>query len=69
MPTPKQLLLEHRYDGDLAGDVKTLAANGMTWREIAELISARCGHVVSYESLRNWYKPKPDQDTDTAVAS
>ena len=56
-PTPKQLLLEHRYDGDLAADVKAWEGS-VTWREIAERVSERCGYDVSYESLRQWYRTK-----------
>ena len=58
MPTPKQLLVEHRYDGDLAADIKTMAAAGTSWREMAERVCARCGYLVSYESLRQWYGEK-----------
>ena len=58
MPTPKQLLLEHRYDGDLAVDIRAWAAGGVSWREIAERVSERCGYGVSYESLRQWYRTK-----------
>lgn len=55
-PTPKQLLLEHRYDGDLAAYVKACAASGLwSWREIADDVSQQCSHAVSYESLRQWY--------------
>ena len=55
MPTPKQLLMEHTYDGDLASDIKVMAAGGVSWREMAERVSARCGYDVSHESLRQWY--------------
>ena len=58
MPTPKQTLLELRYDGDLAADIKTMAAAGVSWREMAERVSARCGYDVSHESLRQWYGEK-----------
>jgi hypothetical protein len=54
-PTPKQLLLEHRYPGDLAADVKTMAVEGTSWREMAKQVSARCKYTVSHESLRQWY--------------
>jgi intein-encoded DNA endonuclease-like protein len=53
--TPKQLLIEHRYDGDLTSDIKKMAASGTSWREMAERVSARCGYTVSHESLRQWY--------------
>lgn len=55
MPTPKQLLLEHLYDGDLARDVAKFTEAGMSWREIAERVSAKSGQAVSYETLRTWY--------------
>lgn len=55
MPSPKQLLMEHTYPGNLADDVKAMLAERQTWREIAEQIGARCGYPVSYESLRQWY--------------
>jgi intein-encoded DNA endonuclease-like protein len=58
MPTPKQLLMEHKYDGDLAADIKAMAAGGVSWREMAERVSARCGYEVSHESLRQWYREK-----------
>lgn len=54
-PSPKQILIELRYDGDLPGDIKAMIAAGMSWREMAERVSARCGHNVSYETLRIWY--------------
>lgn len=56
MPSPKRQLIEHTYDGDLAADVKNLRTAGRTWRQIAELVSARCGYAVTYESLRSWYR-------------
>lgn len=54
-PSPKQILVELRYDGDLPSDVKKMLGAGMSWREMAERVSARCGHDVSYETLRTWY--------------
>jgi len=57
-PTSKQLLIEHRYDGDLAADIKTMEAEGTSWREMAEKVRARCEYDVSYQSLRNWYQIK-----------
>jgi len=63
MPTPKQLLLEHRYDGDLAGDIQIMSSAGTSWREMAERVSARCGYEVSYESLRIWYGSKRVTDS------
>ena len=58
VPTSKQLLIELRYDGDLAADIKTMAAAGTSWREMAERVCARCGSPVSHESLRQWYREK-----------
>lgn len=55
MPTPKRQLLELLYDGDLPGDVHTFLAADMSWREIAERVSARTGVTVSHESMRQWY--------------
>ena len=55
VPTSKQLLIEHRYNGDLAADIKTMAAAGTSWREMAERVRARCEYTVSHESLRQWY--------------
>lgn len=55
MPTTKQQLIEHLYDGDLAGDIADFTRAGMSWREIAERVSARSGQSVSYETLRTWY--------------
>jgi len=54
-PSPKQILLQLKYPGDLAGDIRNLRAAGSTWCQIAELVSARSGYDVSYESLRSWY--------------
>lgn len=56
MPTPKQLLLEHRYDGHLPTDIAAMTQNGTPWREIAQIVSKRTGLTVSHESLRNWYR-------------
>jgi hypothetical protein len=61
-PTPKQLLLEHTYDGALASDVRSWIIAGTSWREMAERVSARCGYEVSHESLRQWYKPSDKTD-------
>lgn len=55
MPTPKQLLLEHTYGGDLAGDIAALVADGKGWREIAQHVTTETGVKVSHESLRQWY--------------
>ena len=55
VPTSKQLLIEHRYGGDLAADIKTMAAAGTSWREMSERVRARCEYTVSHESLRQWY--------------
>jgi hypothetical protein len=58
MPSPKRQLMEHTYDGDLAADIRNLRTAGRTWRQIAPLVSTRCGYDVSYESLRLWYGEK-----------
>ncbi len=68
MPSPTQTLLELKYDGDLAADIKTMNAAGTSWREIAERVSARCGYTVSYESLRLWYGVKRGQDTESVAS-
>ncbi len=60
MPSPKRLLMEHLYDGDLAADVAAHLTAGTSWREIAERVSARTGVTVSYESLRQWFGPQQD---------
>jgi len=56
--SPKRLVIEQRYDGDLAADIKTWEAAGTSWREMAEQVSTRCTYKVSYQSLRNWYQTK-----------
>lgn len=53
--TPKQLLLEHLYGGDLDADVARFLEEGKSWRSIADLLTERTGHSVSYESVRQWY--------------
>lgn len=55
MPTPKQMLLEHLYGGDLSADVAHFLESGKSWRDIATTISDKTGQPVSYESLRQWY--------------
>ena len=55
MPTPKQQLLEMLYDGDLTADIAVMVATPLSWREIAARVSARSGHTVSHETMRNWY--------------
>jgi hypothetical protein len=55
MPTPKQMLLELKYDGDLAHDINAWLAGGQSWRQIARTVSERTGLTVTYESLRSWY--------------
>ena len=55
MASPKQLLVEHIYDGDLAADIKAMAAAKKGWRAIAAEVSAKTGCKVSHESLRQWY--------------
>lgn len=57
MPTksPKQQLLEARYDGDLAAYVADLIAGGASWRTIAADVSKVTRLTVSHESLRSWY--------------
>ncbi len=55
MPTPKQLLVEHIYDGDLPADIQAMVTAGSSWREIAEQVSTKTGQRVSHESLRQWY--------------
>lgn len=55
MTTPKKLLLEHLYAGDLAAEVARRTAAGESWRTIATHVSKATGQDVSYESLRVWY--------------
>lgn len=55
MPTPKQLLLEHLYGGDLSADVARFIESGKSWRDIATEITDKTGQPVSHESLRTWY--------------
>jgi hypothetical protein len=57
MATPKQLLLEHRYDGHLATDINAMltATPPRSWRQIAADVSEKTGCKVSHESLRQWY--------------
>ena len=55
MPSPKQLLVEHLYTGDLPADVREMSKSGRSWRDIAETISTDVNLTVSYESLRTWY--------------
>ncbi len=52
------MLLELKYDGDLAHDVTAWLAAGQSWRQIARTVSERTGLTVTYESLRSWYDPK-----------
>jgi hypothetical protein len=54
-PSPKHLLLEHLYTGDLDADVAAMIADGKSWRTIAETVSHRAGIAVSHESIRKWY--------------
>lgn len=68
MPTPKQLVLELKYPGDLAGDVRAWLDAKTSWREMAEKISARCGYEVSHESLRQWYRPADETKTHQAAS-
>lgn len=56
MATPKQMLLEHLYGGDLSADVAHFLEAGKSWREIATEITDKTGQPVSYESLRQWYR-------------
>lgn len=60
--------MELSYDGNLAADVKAMSASGVSWREIAERVSARCGYEVSYETLRVWYGTKRGQVTDSVAS-
>lgn len=55
MPTPKRLLVEHLYDGDLSADVALFLEEGKSWRTIADLVSSNADYPVSYESLRQWF--------------
>ena len=55
MTSPKRLLLEHLYPGDLPYDVARWVESGQSWRVIAKTVAARTGQDVSYESLRVWY--------------
>lgn len=55
VPTSKQLLIEHKYHGDLAADIKAMADAGTSWRVMAERVRVRCKYTVSHESLRQWY--------------
>lgn len=65
MPTPKQLLLELSYQGDLPKDVERMVTDRKSWREIAREVSAGTGFSVSHESLRQWYGA---QQTGTRAA-
>ena len=56
--TPKQMLLEHMYPGDVAAYVATELADGRSWREVAGAVSLATGLSVSHESLRQWYGSK-----------
>lgn len=61
MATPKRLLMEHLYDGDLAAEVARRTEAGQSWREIAAHVSESTGQNVSYETLRTWYgAPTPE---------
>ena len=55
MSTPKQLLVEHLYGGDLAAEVARRTAAKESWRDIAAHVSEVTGQRVSHESLRTWY--------------
>jgi hypothetical protein len=55
LKSPKQRLIERMYGPNLETDVQAWIADGKTWREMAEIISARCDYQISYESLRRWY--------------
>lgn len=55
MPTPKQMLLEHLYSGDLPADIAELRESGTSWRDIAAEVGRKTGQRVAYESLRTWY--------------
>lgn len=56
MPTtPKQMLLEHRYPGDLPADIAAMIAEGKGWRLVAAEVGERSRLKVSHESLRQWY--------------
>ncbi|MDO5535360.1 MAG: hypothetical protein Q4F65_12005 [Propionibacteriaceae bacterium] len=55
MATPKRLLLEHLYDGDLAAEVARRTEAGQSWRDIANHIAEVTGQPVSYETVRTWY--------------
>lgn len=63
MPTAKQQLIEHLYDGDLAAEIASWLEDGSTWRDIAGRVSKATDQQVSHESLRGWYghlRPEPD---------
>ena len=68
MPSAKQLLIEHLYDGDLASDVAEFTKAGMSWREIAERVAAQTGQPISYEALRTWYGQRPEPVTNGGTA-
>lgn len=54
----KQQLMELMYPGDLCADVGHLSSAGMSWRDIAERVSAECDYDISYQSLHTWYCAK-----------
>jgi hypothetical protein len=63
MTTTKQMLLEMKYGGDLAGDIAEALAAGRSWRDIRHAVEARTGVQVTHESLRQWYRPAQDAQT------
>lgn len=52
-----QIGAESSYPGDIVGDVNALRADGLSWRQVAEAITAGLPDAlsVSHESLRSWY--------------
>lgn len=59
----RQLFMEnYAYNGDdLEADVRVWIAEGMSWRQMARLISSNSKHPVSHESLRTWYRTDAEQ--------
>jgi hypothetical protein len=66
MTTTKQMLLEMKYGGDLAGDIAEAVKAGRSWRDIRHDVEGRTGLHVTHESLRQWYKPAHETDGSPA---
>jgi hypothetical protein len=59
--SPKRLLAETLYPGDLPADVDQWVTEGRSWRWIATHVSNRLATVpltISHETLRQWYAAK-----------